>query len=42
MRGKRVSIPSLRYKVMMTAARFIPRALIARISTVGLDGRRRA
>ncbi|HEY3563058.1 MAG TPA: SDR family oxidoreductase [Kribbella sp.] len=42
MRGKAVSIPSLRYKLLMTAARFTPQALVARVSTVGLDGRRRA
>ena len=42
MRGKAISIPSRRYKLLMTAARFTPRALIARVSTVGLDGRRRA
>jgi short-subunit dehydrogenase len=42
MRGKPISIPSRRYKLIVAAARFIPRALIARVSTVGLDGRRRA
>jgi uncharacterized protein len=41
-RGKAISIPSRRYKLLMIAARFTPRALIARISTVGLDGRRPA
>src|SRR5215217_60640 len=42
MRGKLISIPSLRYKVVAAAARYTPRTLIARLSTVGLDGRRRA
>jgi len=42
MRGKAVSIPSWRYKLIVGAARYIPRTLIARFSTVGLDGRRRA
>jgi uncharacterized protein len=41
MRGKPVSIPSLRYKLIVAGARYIPRTLIARMSTVGLDGRRR-
>ncbi|WBQ05842.1 SDR family NAD(P)-dependent oxidoreductase [Kribbella sp. CA-293567] len=42
MRGKSISIPSWRYKVIAAGARYIPRTLIARLSTVGLDGRRRA
>jgi len=41
MRGKPVSVPSRRYKLIVGVTRFIPRALIARVSTVGLDGRRR-
>ncbi|HZX05641.1 SDR family oxidoreductase [Kribbella sp.] len=41
MRGKAISIPSRRYKLIAAAARYTPRALIARVSTVGLDGRRR-
>lgn len=41
MRGKAVSIPSVRYKLIAAAARYIPRSLIARVSTIGLDGRRR-
>ncbi|TDU90250.1 hypothetical protein EV138_3835 [Kribbella voronezhensis] len=42
MRGKAISIPSRRYKLIAAAARYTPRTLIARLSTVGLDGRRRA
>jgi short-subunit dehydrogenase len=42
MRGKAISIPSRRYKIIVAAVRYIPRTLIARLSTVGLDGRRRA
>ncbi|QNE19552.1 SDR family oxidoreductase [Kribbella qitaiheensis] len=42
MRGKAISIPSRRYKLITAAARYTPRTLIARLSTVGLDGRRRA
>jgi short-subunit dehydrogenase len=42
MRGKAISVPSRRYKLIALAARFTPRALIARVSTVGLDGFRRA
>ena len=42
MRGKSVSIPTWRYKLVAAAARYTPRTLIARVSTVGLDGRRRA
>ena len=42
MRGKAVSIPSRRYQLIVAAARYTPRTLIARLSTVGLDGRRRA
>ena len=42
MRGKAVSIPNWRYKLIVAGARYIPRTLIARLSTVGLDGRRRA
>ncbi|MGW6280934.1 SDR family NAD(P)-dependent oxidoreductase [Kribbella sp. NPDC055071] len=41
MRGTAVSVPSLRYKLIVAAARYTPRTLIARVSTVGLDGRRR-
>jgi short-subunit dehydrogenase len=41
MRGKAISIPSLRYKLVVAAARYTPRTLIARLSTMGLDGRRR-
>jgi short-subunit dehydrogenase len=42
MRGKAVSIPSWRYRTIVAVARFVPRTLIARLSTVGLDGRRRS
>jgi hypothetical protein len=42
MRGKSISIPTWRYKLVAAAARYTPRTLIARVSTVGLDGRRRA
>jgi len=42
MRGKSVSIPTRRYKLIVAAGRYTPRSLIARFSTVGLDGRRRA
>ncbi len=42
MRGKAVSIPSRRYKLIVAAFRYTPRSLIAALSTVGLDGRRRA
>jgi short-subunit dehydrogenase len=42
MRGKAISIPTRRYQLLTAAARYTPRALIARVSTVGLDGRRRA
>jgi short-subunit dehydrogenase len=41
MRGKAISIPSLRYKLVVAAARYTPRTLIARLSTMGLSGRRR-
>jgi hypothetical protein len=41
MRGKAISIPSVRYKLVVAAARYTPRTLIARLSTLGLDGRRR-
>ena len=41
MRGKAISIPTRRYKLIVAAARYTPRALIARVSTVGLDGGRR-
>jgi short-subunit dehydrogenase len=41
MRGKALSVPTRRYKLIVAAIRYIPRALIARVSTVGLDGRRR-
>ncbi|MEU4190354.1 SDR family oxidoreductase [Kribbella sp. NPDC026611] len=40
MRGKPVSVPSRRYKLIVAATRFIPRTLITRVSTIGLDGRR--
>ena len=42
MYGKAISIPTWRYKLVVAGARYIPRTLIARLSTVGLDGRRRA
>jgi short-subunit dehydrogenase len=42
MRGKAISIPTRRYKFLMAAARHTPQTLIARVSTIGLDGRRRA
>jgi short-subunit dehydrogenase len=42
MRGKAISIPTRRYKLIVAATRYIPRTLIARFSTTGLDGRRRA
>ncbi|TCN37012.1 hypothetical protein EV644_112185 [Kribbella orskensis] len=42
MHGKAISIPTWRYKLVVAGARYIPRTLIARLSTVGLDGRRRA
>lgn len=42
MRGKPISVPSWRYKLVVTAARYVPRTLISRVSTVGLDGRRRS
>ena len=42
MRGKPISVPTWRYKLVVAGARYIPRTLIARVSTVGLDGRRRA
>lgn len=42
MRGKAISVPSRRYKLLTMALRFTPQALIARVSTVGLDGFRRA
>ncbi|ADB35740.1 short-chain dehydrogenase/reductase SDR [Kribbella flavida DSM 17836] len=41
MRGKSVSVPSWRYKAVVAGVRFVPRTLIARASTIGLDGRRR-
>jgi short-subunit dehydrogenase len=41
MRGTAISIPSRRYKLIVALARYTPRTLIARVSTVGLDGRRR-
>ncbi len=41
MQGKAISIPSWRYKLIAAGARYVPRTLIARLSTVGLDGRRR-
>ncbi|GAB2636247.1 SDR family NAD(P)-dependent oxidoreductase [Kribbella swartbergensis] len=41
MRGKAISIPTRRYKLLMAAARYTPQTLIARVSTIGLDGRRR-
>ena len=42
MQGKSVSIPTWRYRLIVAASRYVPRGLIARVSTVGLDGRRRA
>jgi uncharacterized protein len=42
MRGKAISVPTFRYKLIVYGARVVPRGLIARVSTVGLDGRRRA
>lgn len=42
MRGKPISVPSWRYKLVVAAARYVPRTLISRVSTVGLDGRRRS
>ena len=42
MRGKAISIPSWRYKLIVGVTRYIPRTIIARFSTAGLDGRRRA
>lgn len=42
MRGKAISIPNWRYKAIVAAVRYIPQTLIARFSTIGLDGRRRA
>ena len=41
MLGKAISIPSWRYKLISAGARYVPRTLIARFSTLGLDGRRR-
>jgi short-subunit dehydrogenase len=41
MQGKAISIPSWRYKLIAAGARYVPRTLIARFSTLGLDGRRR-
>ncbi|GAB2557060.1 SDR family NAD(P)-dependent oxidoreductase [Kribbella endophytica] len=41
MQGKAISIPSWRYKLISAGARYVPRTLIARFSTLGLDGRRR-
>nr|WP_202894163.1 SDR family oxidoreductase [Kribbella italica] len=41
MRGKAISIPTWRYKLISAGARYVPRSLIARFSTLGLDGRRR-
>jgi short-subunit dehydrogenase len=41
MKGKALSIPSRRYKLAVAAGRCIPRAVIARLSTIGLEGRRR-
>jgi short-subunit dehydrogenase len=42
MSGKAISIPSRRYKFLVTLGRFTPRTLITRVSTTGLDGRRRS
>jgi short-subunit dehydrogenase len=42
MSGKPISVPDWRYKLIVAAGRYTPRSLIARFSTVGLDGRRRA
>lgn len=36
-KGKPVSIPSLRYKLIVGAARFTPRSVVARFSRTGLD-----
>ncbi|WP_432943073.1 SDR family NAD(P)-dependent oxidoreductase [Kribbella sp. CA-253562] len=41
MQGKAISIPTWRYKLISAGARYVPRTLIARFSTLGLDGRRR-
>ncbi|TDD62565.1 SDR family oxidoreductase [Kribbella antibiotica] len=41
MAGKAISVPSRRYKLLVALAQYTPRTLIARLSTVGLDGRRR-
>jgi len=41
MAGKAISIPSRRYKFLVALGRFTPRTLITRVSTTGLDGRRR-
>ncbi|TWD80214.1 hypothetical protein FB561_1287 [Kribbella amoyensis] len=41
MRGKAISIPTWRYKLIAFGARTVPRSLVARVSTLGLDGRRR-
>jgi uncharacterized protein len=41
MSGKAISIPNWRYKLIVAAANYVPRTLIARFSTAGLDGRRR-
>ena len=42
MQGKSISVPTWRYKLIVAGARYVPRTLIARLSTIGLDGRRRA
>jgi uncharacterized protein len=40
-RGKVLSIPSLRYKLLVGAARITPRSVVARVSKTGLDRMRR-
>jgi short-subunit dehydrogenase len=39
-KGKAVSIPSKRYKAVVGVARYTPRAVLSRISTIGLNRRR--
>lgn len=40
-KGKVLSIPSLRYKLLVGAARITPRSVVARVSKTGLDRMRR-
>lgn len=40
LKGKAVSIPSLRYKLLVAGARHIPRAITARVASIGLAGNR--